>query len=513
MAFSSIGTLGKNQSKTAAGTLVITTTAAAEVGNVIVVEACWDNGSLTTGDSTDFSVADSAGNTYTRCREYVYAPAGSNSGVHVGIFRAVVTTQLSSGGTITISGQSVTARAGTAWEFSKGSGTTLSVEQTNVGTGAGDPGTITLSSMTSREYLEIWLGGVENASVVYTQGANFSALDTIGTTGGGGASNVTVGGGYRIYTLTDESIDPATDPDGDHAQLLVAIYEVGGGQTTPKEISATAGTTAVRVLLVGKSASASTSTTASVQKLVAKVLAGSAGLSGFLTRQVGKSPLTTTVGAASTVQAMRVYLRELAATVGSAATRTLGVGKFAVTTVGTGASLSRASLRTLGAAIGTVATLVASKTYLRTLLAQVGAASTVQALKVYLRALSATVGSTATMARTLARVRTLSAAIGVSGLTQRTIGKTLPVSVPISALVSKLMARTLVGQVSTTGTVSKRISKTVSTVVSVGATLTKAFGQITNWITSWFDPTAPRGADTGDPRAPERFDPPEPRAG
>jgi len=84
-----IGTPTAIGSNTGTGTtVVITTTATAVVGTRIIVECG--------GSSTVSGVADSAGNTYALDRQH------SNGGANVTIASAPVTTQLTSGGTITV---------------------------------------------------------------------------------------------------------------------------------------------------------------------------------------------------------------------------------------------------------------------------------------------------------------------------------------------------------------------------------------------------------------------------
>ena len=232
MAFGSLGALGTGQNKTAGQTsFTITTSAVAEVGNIVIVKIATDDCANVESDRTDYSVSDSAGNTYTRAKEYVHGKTTGLDGAQVGIFYSVVTTELASSGTITISHPTTpTARAASAWEFSKGAGTTLAVEQATHLTGdAADPAAISLSSMTSREYLLLWALATEGpATETTTQDADYTSTGGNGTTGGGVATNMRISGGYRIATLTADTVDASTSVARDHVQILVAIYEVGG---------------------------------------------------------------------------------------------------------------------------------------------------------------------------------------------------------------------------------------------------------------------------------------------
>lgn len=238
MAFGSVGTLGSQGSASAGTTVVITTTATAEVGNVIVVWTAWDNSATTDSDTTQLSVTDSAGNTYTRIRERNESSGAADDGVLGAFFYTVVTSQLSSGGTITVTNSSSeTAKVAAAWEFTIGAGSTLAVEQTAVVNAAsGQPGAISLSSMTSREYL--LLTGIFMESNGATMSAQDSDYNTahfaVSAAGGASAARVGIHSAFRIATLTDDTYDATLSTGAQHVQIMAALYEV------PSEVDAAA---------------------------------------------------------------------------------------------------------------------------------------------------------------------------------------------------------------------------------------------------------------------------------
>ena len=237
MAFGSLGTLGGTGGpKVSGGTCIITTTAAAQVGNIILVGSAWDNEATSDGDTTQLSCADSAGNTYTRVRERTNTEAGlADDGVCVTLFRSVVTVELALGGTITVtSASNRTAKGANAWEFSKAAGTTLAVEATDFANGeAVDPAVITLSGLPSREYLFVGVIGQEQSTAVSTvseASGNYTEFGQQGTSGGGGVSNMLVEAAFRILTGTGDSIDFVTSSDTNtHCQIYAAIFEEVGG--------------------------------------------------------------------------------------------------------------------------------------------------------------------------------------------------------------------------------------------------------------------------------------------
>ena len=236
MAFASIGALGTAQNKTSSTTHALTTTATAEVGNVIIVAAAWNNAGTSDGDTTQLTCADSAGNTYTRIREYTNSAGAADDGVCLTAFHCVVTTELASGGTITVTSASArTAKAMTAHEFSKGSGTTLAVENTALDEGVNnDPASFSLGSLTSREYLFLYYYGRESTGTL-TLDTDLTSAGAVGTSGGGSDTNMQVAAAYNISTGTaSPTIDCSSSSDtNEYAQIIAAIYEVPSDISPP----------------------------------------------------------------------------------------------------------------------------------------------------------------------------------------------------------------------------------------------------------------------------------------
>jgi hypothetical protein len=149
-----------------------------------------------------------------------------------------VTSQLNSGGTITISHSSITARACTAWEFTVGSGNVVTVGGSNTSAvDNADAGSVTISSLTNREWLFVHAvahEGVNGDS--FTASTNYTGMTGNGTTGGGGASNMSVRAEFRILTGTSDSVDP-TYTSADHAQQYVALKEDAPGVNNRRVIT------------------------------------------------------------------------------------------------------------------------------------------------------------------------------------------------------------------------------------------------------------------------------------
>src|SRR5262245_17493612 len=139
MAFASVGTLGSVQNKTAdKASAALTITAQADAGNLVVLWIAVDNNSSTSGgvdEAAITGVTDSAGgNTWVEAKEWTNsAGSAAQTGATVALWYSVLTNTISSGGTITVSWNNATSRdaaALSAWEFTKGAGTTIAIEGT-----------------------------------------------------------------------------------------------------------------------------------------------------------------------------------------------------------------------------------------------------------------------------------------------------------------------------------------------------------------------------------------------
>lgn len=155
----SIGTLGSTQSSTAnQSSLALTTSAACESGNVCACVVTVDNNGTTDGDEGAVtSITDSASNTWSEVIEFANGQGTAQTGAVAYLGYTKATTTIASSGTITANFSNSTSRdasAMTCWEYSVRSGYTVSsAGTTTLATDGADPGAISLSSLTSTEYL------------------------------------------------------------------------------------------------------------------------------------------------------------------------------------------------------------------------------------------------------------------------------------------------------------------------------------------------------------------------
>ena len=234
MAFASIGNAGNATTKSVtdpwspspfSGTV--------SAGNLVVAIVAVDNIQTTDGNSnTVVGITDSTGsNTWTKAREFTNGQGGAAAGACVAIFYSVLTSSLSSSNTVTVdfSGLPTNAAAITFWEFSKGAGTTISVNGSgDLANDGADPGNITISGLSSKQYLFVrGIAAEQSIGSPFTNTASYTAFVSNGTTGGGGASNMTVFGEWRILTGTGDSSDPSISASSDCASTFVALSESG----------------------------------------------------------------------------------------------------------------------------------------------------------------------------------------------------------------------------------------------------------------------------------------------
>ena len=233
-AWSSLGTLGSNQSKTAnQSSLVLTTSAAAEAGNVVVVAIACDNfGTTDADDGAVSSIIDSAGgNAWSKAREWTNGQGTAQLGATVSLWYSKLTNQINSGGTITANFTNNTSRdatAITAWEFSIGAGNVVTVEATNVSVEDGaDIGALDATTPNA-EFLRMRAIAREKDIVditTWTNTASWTDIPRNGTTGAGTASNMSVLGEFRVSTGTGDSSDPTISGLQDGVTVYVALKE------------------------------------------------------------------------------------------------------------------------------------------------------------------------------------------------------------------------------------------------------------------------------------------------
>lgn len=215
--------------KTSANNTIFNLAVSASIGDLVVLVIALDNIGTTDGDLSEVTlVQDQVGNTYSKAAEFTNGQGGAASGATISVWYSVLVAALTGSGVFQAfySGNS-TAKAAHCGRFSKTAGTTIGI-QTSSGlpNDGADAGSITLSSLPSREYLFIRACAIENNTATGTASTNFTNITAaVGTTGGGGATNMWVQSEYRIVTTTSQASDPTTGA-ADCASVMIAFYEI-----------------------------------------------------------------------------------------------------------------------------------------------------------------------------------------------------------------------------------------------------------------------------------------------
>lgn len=222
MTIAAVGTLGSNGAASASS-LVITTSATCEAGNLAVVSVAKENVATTSGSTNEITgVTDSAGNSYTKAYEYTLTSGASNDGSTVAVFFSRVATQLASGGTITATfNSSVSGSSMIAHEFTTGGPVALFGTPQATGAASGtNPGSLAISGLASASYLFLRATGVGGG------GVNFSAPTATYTN-----QSATAGTGQRclgeflVATSTGSTSAPTLSTTVPSASVFVAIGE------------------------------------------------------------------------------------------------------------------------------------------------------------------------------------------------------------------------------------------------------------------------------------------------
>lgn len=234
MAITSLGSLGGTSSKSAGTTLSLSPSQSLQIGDWAVWWAGWESNYFFGPDERQnarLMCTDDGGNYYSSLVTW-YPPGGASS--LVAIFIARIRSVFTTSTTVTFTmSSSLIPKAVSGWAFRGSDDATLRWAglMDNTG-GAGsigiDPPAVTISGLPSQEYLLLHALAAEAPDTdAYTWDVDYTQIDTHGTSGGAANTNVTILGGWRIATLTTDTVDVQSDTaDRNYDQALVAVCEV-----------------------------------------------------------------------------------------------------------------------------------------------------------------------------------------------------------------------------------------------------------------------------------------------
>jgi hypothetical protein len=226
--FSNFVTLGQTQNKTSQDSIIFTVgSTGAAAGALLLVLIGSDNIETSdTEDGTDIvSVTDSKGNTYTKAKTFTNGEGAIRDGATVGIATSVLASELVLNDTITVTfSEAVTAKAMSVARVEIVAGKDVTVGGSAVrADDATDPGEISISGLTSREYLFVYGIAREGALIGITHDSDYDPFSSAGTGGGASNTNIALAGASRFLTGTGDAVD-VTWGAADYAQALVAFY-------------------------------------------------------------------------------------------------------------------------------------------------------------------------------------------------------------------------------------------------------------------------------------------------
>ena len=231
MAFGTSGTaLGTAVITSSANTIGIGTTATPAADTLILVWIAKTNTGTGDADYSEVtSVTDSKGNNYTKCAEFTNGQGAADAGATISVWRSVTTVAFTDPSTITINlSANVTDLAARARYFTKTAGKKVVIAGTvqTLANDAADPGSMSLASLASKQYLFVRGIASESETTAFTATASHTSITSlVSTTSGTTDTNIVVAGEYRAVTATGDTSDP-TVVAADTASVFFALEEV-----------------------------------------------------------------------------------------------------------------------------------------------------------------------------------------------------------------------------------------------------------------------------------------------
>ena len=230
MAWTSGSTLGVLAYRAVSGTsLTLTTTAEAAAGEYVVVALATANGATTDNQDNNqyVSTTDSAGgNTWTKLKEWTKTDGASQDGAEIFLVGSKLTNTIASGGTITVNyTATIIARVISAWRFTIGASSVVSIAGSNAITATDSHQAISISSLANAEYLFFRASSIEQNASNLTATSGWTLISSGNTTGGSAVTNQGLNGEFIITTATSATSDPTAGATGDTATAMVALSE------------------------------------------------------------------------------------------------------------------------------------------------------------------------------------------------------------------------------------------------------------------------------------------------
>lgn len=206
---------------------IVTTTANAEVGRLLVAYCSKDN--VSDGATNEVtSVTDSTGaNTWTKAHEYSEGSGGSDAGVTTAAFFCKVASQINSGGTVTFNfSSSKSGQVGEVLKLTCDNSVEIDgTPQAEAVTNQTNPGSLALSGLSNVEHIYVRVRGGEQLDANkhdWTVTAGYTATTAVLDT----TQNMGMKAEYYIATGTGSTSNPgAASNDCDASSVFFALKE------------------------------------------------------------------------------------------------------------------------------------------------------------------------------------------------------------------------------------------------------------------------------------------------
>lgn len=239
-AITSVGAAGEGNSQSSGTTLAFAPSATLEVDSEIVCVLGLDNTATTDGTTSEISsITDTGSNTWAFLAANRNGQAGAAAGIQAEIWRTKITTELTTGSTITVTlANTRVGKSASCWEFTVTSGNSLQIAGspgTSVNDAAADPSSVTVGSLSSKEYVWVRSAAAESRVDAYVPTSTWTEISEAGSAGCDITDCASVVGDFIIQTGTTatSSLTRTTAGNRDFASVMVALeeYTVGGGAT------------------------------------------------------------------------------------------------------------------------------------------------------------------------------------------------------------------------------------------------------------------------------------------
>lgn len=230
---------GTAQNKTAAATVVVTTTALIPAGTLLVLGVCSDNVAAAT--PTISSITAVGGGTWTdRAGATTQSGATATAGTGVFVYCQTLYTasSVASGTAITVTfNASPAAKAVAVWGFDQMGQHVLRSTVVSAVSTTGSPSAATTGTALASGDLVIGVVGSENnanpTGDTDTLNGSWSAVDGIATTGGAANTNTSIAMQYKVVTATGAQ---TFNPTGGVADTVAIVFAMAPMPARPRNI-------------------------------------------------------------------------------------------------------------------------------------------------------------------------------------------------------------------------------------------------------------------------------------